>query len=212
MPASGMPSIFLQVPQHLPSPSRAPTPSPCLIALPVPPSFLGSIHHWIRCPPAPPTVTAPKCRPIPSSYASIFRPWTPKHHGPQSQERGRGRQQGDGAGRHPIERPGGRKEEPRTGRPETWGPGLLLVSQVALDQPVSFPGPLSPSANRNHSWSSAENCSTKQCRQTLQKDSGKGSRGAKVLFRSLHGHHPLPAPQLDLRMVPHGCPDRNSPI
>lgn len=136
-----MPSIFLQVPQHLPSPSRAPTPSPCLIALPVPPSFLGSIHHWIRCPPAPPTVMAPKCRPIPSSYASTFRPWTPKHHGPQSQKRGQGRQQGDGAGRHPTERPGSRKEEPRTGRPETWGPGLLLVSQVALDQPVSFPGP-----------------------------------------------------------------------
>lgn len=54
----------------------------------------------------------------------------------------RGGQQGGGAGRHPTERPGGRKEEePWTRRPGTWGPGLLRVSQVAPDQPVSFPGP-----------------------------------------------------------------------
>lgn len=142
MPASGTPSIFLQVPQHLPSPSRAPTPSSCLIAFPAPPSFLGSIHHWIRCPPA--------CLLLGSLGAPSSPPPTPASSGlgfPNtvvlSPRRGdRGGQQGGGAGQHPTERPGGRKEEePWTGRPETWGPGLLLVSQMALDQPVSFPGP-----------------------------------------------------------------------
>ena len=215
MPASGRPSIFLQVPQRLPSPSGAPTPSSCLVAFPAPPSCPGPIHRWIRCPPA--------CLPLGPLGAPSSPPPTPASSGlgfpntvvlsPRRADRG-GQQGGGVAGWHPTERPGGRKEEePWTGRPETWGPALLLVSQVALDQPVSFPGPQCLHLQREITLGPLcrivmPSSAGKHCERTLGKV--RGARG--VLFRSRSGRHPLPASELDLRTVPHGCPDRNSPI